>query len=82
MGVLITPDGRLIINRQPVLSESFAIRYDIVNRRGDLEGVLILAEGEELLGFGKKDAYVREVDSNGVEWLRRHPWQFAGPKRE
>jgi hypothetical protein len=68
-------DGRLLVLRYPT-SEHPEQVYDIVNRRGELEGRLTVKEGDMLVGFGRKSVYVVNEDENGNTWLQRHPWPF------
>jgi hypothetical protein len=67
------PDGRVLIERMQTADHPER-RYDIVNRRGTLDGYFTLGENETLLGAGKRSIYVLEIDDNGIQWIRRHPW--------
>jgi hypothetical protein len=71
------PDGRLLIRRYPIALDS-VLRYDIVNRKGELEAQLVIKENEKVIGFGSKSIYIVEEDADGVTWLRRHPWSRGG----
>jgi hypothetical protein len=66
-------DGRVLVSRYPT-SKSPETTYDVVNRRGELEGRLMLPSNERIIGFGSKSIYVLEEDENGETWLRRHAW--------
>ena len=74
--LLASPDGRLLIPRLPTAEHTEA-RYDIVNRRGGLDGQLVLATNERIVGFGAGTAYVAVTDDDGIQRLRRHPWPPA-----
>ena len=74
--LLASPDGRLLIPRLPTAEHPEA-RYDIVNRRGALDGQLVLATNERIVGFGAGTAYVAVTDDDGIQRLRRHPWPPA-----
>ena len=67
------PDGNLLIFRSPI-GENQGNRYDLVDRRGRLTARLALANGERLVGVGRRGAYVAAADSDGIQRLRRHPW--------
>jgi hypothetical protein len=71
--LLPSSDGRLLILRQRT-SDHEEQRYDVVNRRGVLDGQLTLPENERIVGFGAHSVYVAVTDSDGIQRLRRHPW--------
>ncbi len=71
--LLIAPDGRVAIQRHPSADHPDE-RYDIVNRRGGLDGQLLMLPGERIIGFGAKSAYVIHTNSDGIQTLRRHAW--------
>ena len=71
--VLAMPDGRLMVERLPT-ADSRARRYDIVSRRGELAGRLLLPFAERIVGFGSGTVYTAIADADGVERLRRHAW--------
>lgn len=68
-----TPDGKLLIRRTPSAT-SPGNRYDLVDRRGQLDGTLTLPENEAVIGFGATSVYILVMDEWGLETLRRHPW--------
>jgi hypothetical protein len=68
------PDGRLLVRRVQTADHP-ENRYDVINRKGELEGQIILEDGETILGMGRKWLYVVEVDEDGIQWLRRHAWR-------
>jgi hypothetical protein len=51
-------------------------RYDIVNRRGVLDGQLVLAPNEHIVGFGATSMYVAVSNDDGIQHLERHPWKL------
>lgn len=70
---LATAQGQLLIRR----TQSIALpgtRYLVVNRRGTLDGELVLEEHSEIIGFGAKSVYVITADEDGIQRLSRHPW--------
>jgi hypothetical protein len=71
------PDGTLWIAR--TVSAGLVNRYDVVDRKGQLSGVLTLPSGERIAGFGAKTIYTAKTDDNGIQKLRRHPWNWSGP---
>ena len=71
--LLASPDGRLLVPRLATADRP-ETRYDVVNRRGALEGVLVLATNQRIVGFGAGAAYVSVTDDDGIQRLRRHPW--------
>jgi hypothetical protein len=73
---LATPEGRVLIRRS-VLGNT-GNRYDLVDRRGSLVGVLTLPNNETVVGFGASAIYIAETGSEGLQKLRRHPWPGPG----
>jgi hypothetical protein len=71
--VLAMPDGRLMVERLPT-AESRMRRYDIVSRRGEIAGRVLLPFAERIVGFGARAVYLAVADADGVERLRRHAW--------
>ena len=71
--VFAMPDGRAMIARVPT-ADVRANRYDIVTRNGVLAAQLELPLNERVIGFGAKTIYVRRVNSDGEQFLRRHSW--------
>jgi hypothetical protein len=68
-----TPEGELLIRRAPTRASPES-RYDLVNRHGELLGVLSVPSNEAIIGFGDESVYVVETDALGLQTLRRHPW--------
>jgi len=66
-------ESRIAVRRMPTASAP-ETRYDLVDRRGALDGQLALKQNERVLGFGGRSVYVVATDDDGVERLRRHPW--------
>ena len=71
--LLEASDGRLLVPHQSSADHEETI-YDVVNRRGQLDGQLTLPPNERIAGFGAASVYVVVVDDDGIERLRRHPW--------
>ena len=68
-----TYDGKVLVERTPT-AEFPNKRYDVVNRRGELVGQIVMPSGERIVGFGAKSVYVVVRDADDVERIRRHPW--------
>ena len=71
--LLASPDGRVLIPRL-ASTDSPEARYDIVNRRGGLDGQLTLPSNQRIVSFGATSVYVAVTDDDGIQRLRRHPW--------
>lgn len=71
--LLAATDGRLLIPRLSTADHP-ETRYDVVNRRGMLDGQLVLAANERIVGFGASAVYLAVTDDDGIQRLRRHPW--------
>lgn len=71
--LLGSPDGLLLVQRLPTLSEP-GTRYDIIDRAGNRRAQLVLSSNEHILGFGARSVYVIETDHDGIQRLRRHAW--------
>lgn len=70
-GPILTPDDKLLVYRVPT-TQAPATRYDVVNRRGQVERQIALPESDAILGFGRKSVFV--VTTKGEEQtIRRHP---------
>jgi hypothetical protein len=67
-------DGTVLIRRNQTASQPLA-RYDLVDRSGRLRGTIVLDKGESITAVSRKWAYVVYVDDDGLNFLRRHPWQ-------
>ena len=72
-----TPDGKVLVRRWPS-ADLPGTRYDIVNRRGELEGQIALPGSyDQIAGFGAKSIYLVVVpDSTNPRrrQLERRPW--------
>ncbi len=66
-------DGRLLLQLTTMASQP-EVRYLVINRRGEIDGALILAAREEVVGFGAHTIYISSKDEDDVQRLRRHPW--------
>lgn len=71
-------DGNLWL-RRPVSKQFPNIRYDVVDRRGQLIGTVSLARGERVVAVGRTAVYVAWKDEDDIEQLRRHPSPLPGP---
>jgi hypothetical protein len=69
--ILAAPDGKLWIARVVSATEN-GTRYDVVDRRGALAGLLMLPENARVVGFGAKAVYVAVTDDDGIQHLSRH----------
>jgi hypothetical protein len=67
------PDGRLLIKRT-VTASNPVVRYLVINRKGAIDGEIVLAANEEYVGFGEKSIYISFKDDDDLQRLRRHPW--------
>jgi hypothetical protein len=76
--LVATEDGHLLLLK-PVSADYLDPRYDIVDRRGRLFGVLSLAKGERILAVSKKSIYISWRDEDDIQRLRRHPWMQFDP---
>ena len=71
--LVLSPDGDVIIRRQP--SADFPdVAYYVVDRRGRLLGVLEMKNNERIIGAGARSLYVLETDADDLKYIRRHPW--------
>lgn len=73
---LASPDGSLVVKRIPSADQP-ETRYDVIDRRGALQGQLVLPPNEHILGFGAQSVYVITTDDDGIQRLSRHPWTHA-----
>jgi len=73
--LLTAPDGRLLIPRMPSADHP-EMRYDIVNRRGVMDGQLVLSPNARIVGFGAGSAYVAAANDDGIQHLERYPWKL------
>jgi hypothetical protein len=69
-------DGRLLLRRS-TSAASPGTRYLVINRRGTVDGELVLGPNEDIIGFGPRSAYVAFTDEDDIQRLRRHPWPSA-----
>ena len=72
--LLAAPDGRLLVPRMPTADRP-ETRYDVVSRRGTLDGQLVLTSNERIVGFGGSSVYVAVSDDDGIQRIRRHAWR-------
>lgn len=75
------PDGSVVVPRlvlDPGISRTH--RYDIIDRSGELIGVLMLSPAQRLIGFGADSAFTLTTDNLGLQTLARHPWPIEGPE--
>lgn len=68
---LAMPDGRVLVYRVPN-STLPATRYDVINRRGEVERQLALDPNQAIVGIGKRSVYVRSIDGTAAT-ITRHP---------
>ncbi len=66
-------DGRLLLRRSRSTPDD-PIRYLVVNRRGTIDGEIVLGAHEDIVGFGPRTVYVTVTDEDDIQLLRRHPW--------
>jgi len=71
--LLATADGKLLIRRTPSTG-SPGNRYDVIDRRGQLVGVIALPPNQRIMGFGAASVYLVTTDEVDLQWLTRHPW--------
>jgi hypothetical protein len=67
-----TPDGKLLVYRVPT-TEAPATRYDVVNRRGEVERQIALPPSDAIIGFGPRSVYVVTTEGR-TQRVHRHPW--------
>lgn len=67
-------DGTVLIRHNETASQPLT-RYDLVDRSGRLRSTIAMEKGEAIIAVSKKWAYVAYVDDDGLNFLRRHPWQ-------
>lgn len=70
---LTTWDGRLLVLRRASASNP-STRYLVINRRGDLDGEIVMGARERIVGFGPRTVYTAFKNEDDIEFLRRHPW--------
>ena len=73
------PNGMLLVKRTP-MADSLGKRYDLVDRRGTLRGVIRLGDHQTIVGHGRSSLFVVDKDDMDLLTLSRHPWptQLAG----
>jgi hypothetical protein len=71
-GLIAGGDGNLWL-RHPVSMHYLDARYDVVDRRGQLIGVVNLGKAERIVSVSKTAVYVAWKDADDIERLRRHP---------
>ena len=67
------PDGSIVVKRTP-RGEETGLRYDVIDRNGELKAVLRLPDSVRLLGFGRTSVYTISTNELGLQTLRRNPW--------
>lgn len=68
-----TSDGRLLMLRRAGASNP-STRYLVINRRGKIDGEIVMGARESIVGFGPRSVYIAFKDADDVQFLRRHPW--------
>lgn len=68
----IMTQDKLLVYRVPT-TRAPATRYDVVNRKGEVEYQLALAANESVLGFGQSSVYVITTDGK-TQRLSKHAW--------
>ncbi len=71
--LIAASDGRVLVPRMPTADHP-ETRYDVVNRRGTLDGQVVLPPNERIVDVGGASVYVGVTDDDGIQRLRRHPW--------
>jgi hypothetical protein len=71
--IVFSPDGDVIIRRQPSADHP-GVAYYAVDRRGRLLGVLEMKNNERIVSGGRRWLYVVETDADDLNYIRRHPW--------
>lgn len=66
-------DGRLLLQLTTTASNPH-VRYVVINRSGVIDGEIVLAAREEVVGFGPQSIYIAYKDDDDIQRLRRHPW--------
>jgi hypothetical protein len=67
-----TPDDKVLVYRVPTTAAPLT-RYDVVNRKGEVERQLAMAANEAVLGFGRHSVYIVVTDGQ-TQTIQRHPW--------
>jgi hypothetical protein len=78
--LLAAPDGTLWIRRTQTAANP-QVRYDVVDRRGAIVRVVTASPSERIVGFGRGTIITTQTDSDGIEFLRRHPMASPGARR-
>jgi hypothetical protein len=71
--LLPTMDGRVLVERTPTADHP-EVRYDIINRRGELDCQVPMPHGQRIRGFGPGTVYVVVSDQDDIQRIERHPW--------
>ena len=71
-GLIVGGDGNLWL-RHPVSMNYLDYRYDVVDRRGQLIGIVSLGKGERVVSVTQTAVYLSWKDEDDIERLRRHP---------
>jgi hypothetical protein len=72
-GLIAGENGQLFV-RRPATADFPDYRYDVIDRRGRIVGVLGLAKGERIVTVSPTKVYVVWKDDDDIERVRRHPW--------
>jgi len=67
-------DGSVLIRRSRPTRET-VVRYDVVDRNGNLEVQLQLPLNQHILGFGRETVYSVARDEFDLQYVRRHRWR-------
>jgi hypothetical protein len=68
--------GNVVIERVPTVANPQP-SYDVVNREGKLVASVLVERNTRIVGFGRSAVYVAEIDTNGVQWVRKHDWRLS-----
>jgi hypothetical protein len=71
--IMFSPDGDVIFRRQPS-ADYPGVAYYVVDRRGQLLGILELKDNERIIAAGARSLYIVESDADDLKYIRRHPW--------
>jgi hypothetical protein len=76
---IASPDGKLFVLRTAT-ADLPDVRYDVINRHGEVEQQVTMPANEHILGFGTNSIYVRVTAANGSQSVQRHPWPSTPAK--
>lgn len=72
-GLLAMGDGNVLV-RHPQTAANPNVRYQVVNRAGQVTAAISMAKGETIMAVSRRWAYVVSTDDDGLQFLSRHPW--------